>query len=349
MADNNKKIVSIKTLAAYLNMSHATVSRALNDKSVISEETKERVREAAKRFGYVANSGARLVRGMRGRLVGLIIPDVQNDFYSTVAKILAQSCANEGLELILAVSDDNSALEAAHIRSMLEARVAGIVITPTTGLTQQEARFLESVPCVQIIRRHELIRANHICIDDHQGIKCATAHLLELGHRRIGFIGGSRQLSTSAGRFGGYQAALLDQKIKIQRQFVVLGPPRPEFGCRAMKQLLSLDQTPTAFVMGSSQPTLGALQALKQLNLSVPEHISLVGYGDPPWFELSASPITTVSLPVEALSQRAAADLFHQINRPSQVHKNPETTVAFSPRLQIRKSTEKLKSEAFVL
>lgn len=343
MADNDKKVVSIKTLAAYLNMSHATVSRALNDKSVISEETKERVREAAKKFGYVANSGARLVRGMRGRLVGLIIPDVQNDFYSTVAKILAQSCANEGLELILAVSDDDSALEALHIRSMLEARVAGIVITPTIGLSQQEARFLERVPCVQIIRRHELIRANHICIDDQQGTKCATAHLLELGHRRIGFIGGSRQLSTSVQRLEGYQAALSNQKIKINKQFVALGPPRPEFGCDAMRQLLSCDQTPTAFVMGSSQLTLGALQALKQLKLSVPEHVSLVGYGDPPWFELSAPPVTTISLPVEALSQGAAADLFHQINGPSLGRKKPDTIRVFSPELRIRQSTEKLK------
>lgn len=344
MPDNDKKVVSIKTLAAYLNMSHATVSRALNDKSVISEVTKERVREAAKKFGYVANSGARLVRGMRGRLVGLIIPDVQNDFYSTVAKILAQTCSNEGLELILAVSDDDSALEARHIRSMLEARVAGIIITPTIGLNQQEARFLGTVPCVQIIRRHELIRASHISINDQLGIKLATEHLLELGHRQIGFIGGSRQLSTSIERLAGYETALSERKIKIQKQFIALGPPRPEFGRDAMKKLLDLEQHPTAFIMGSSQLTLGALQALKELKRSVSADTSLVGYGNPPWFDLSSPPLTTIDLPVEALSQKAGADLLSQIKGQGQTRKKSDTTVMFAPRLQIRQSTQKLKS-----
>lgn len=343
MPDNDKKLVSIKTLAAHLNMSHATVSRALNDKSVISEATKQKVREAAENFGYVVNSGARLVRGMRGRLVGLIIPDVQNDFYSTVAKVLAQSCANEGLELILAISDDDSTLEALHIRSMLEARVAGIVITPTIGLRPQEVKFLERVPCVQIIRRHELIRASHICIEDQQGTRLATEHLLRLGHRRIGFIGGSRQLSTSAERLGGYQSALTNQKIKVSKKMIELGPPRPEFGYAAIKKLLSLEERPTSFVMGSSQLTLGALQALKELKLSVPDDISIVGYGNPPWFELSAPPVTTIDLPVEALSQGAAADLFDQIKDQNLGRVRADTIATFMPTLLLRQSTKPLK------
>ena len=341
MSGNDKKVVSIKTLAVYLNMSHATVSRALNDKSVISDATKEKVREAAKKFGYVANSGARLVRGMRGRLVGLIIPDVQNDFYSMVAKILAQSCANEGLELILAVSDDDSALEARHIRSMLEARVAGIIITPTIGLKLQEADFLARVPCVQIVRRHELIRASHVRIDDSQGINLATKHLLDLGHRRIGFIGGSRQLSTSVDRLSGYQEALAEYKIKIKKKFILLGPPRPEFGCTAMKTLQSLEQKPTAFVVGSSQLTLGALQALNQLKISIPDHVSLVGYGNPLWFELALPPITTVDLPVEALAKGAAADMFNQLKEQDGKSKKLDETIVFLPRLCVRKSTKR--------
>lgn len=341
MSGNNGKAVSIKTLAAYLNMSHATVSRALNDKSVISKATKEKVQKAAEKFGYVANSGARLVRGMSGRLVGLIIPDVQNDFYSTVAKILAQSCASQGLELILAVSDDDSTLEALHIRSMLEARVAGIIITPTIGLKQQEAAFLARVPCVQIVRRHELIRANHISIDDSQGINLATKHLLDLGHKKIGFIGGSRELSTSVDRLSGYQQALSEYKIKFQKRFIALGPPRPEFGCAAMKKLQSLEQKPTAFVMGSSQLTLGALQALKQLNLSIPEHVSLVGFGNPPWFELAWPPVTTVDLPVEALSKGAAADLFSQLKERDKKPKKQVNTTTFPSSLRIRESTQR--------
>lgn len=343
MSDNEKKVVSIKTLAAHLNMSHATVSRALNNKSVISEATKERVREAAEKFGYVANSGARLVRGMPGQLIGLIIPDVQNDFYSTVAKILAKSCAKQGLELILAISDDNSELEALHIRSMLESRVSGIIITPTISLKQQEANFLKNVPCLQIIRRHNLIQAKYIGIDDQQGIKLATEHLLELGHRDIGFIGGSRELSTSINRFSGYQSALADYKIEMTKQIITFGPPRPEFGRAAMEKIMQLKQRPTAFVLGSSQLTLGALQAVRDFSLTVPQDISIVGYGDPPWFELSAPPITTVNLPVEALSQKAAAELFNLIKGYSLNGKEPYSQTIFSPTLKIRQSTERLK------
>lgn len=332
--------VSIKTLAAHLNLSHTTVSRALNDKSTISTATKERVRDAAASMGYVANAGARLVRGMRGRLVGLIIPDVQNDFYSTVAKILAQRCMQEGLQLILAISDDDSALEALHIRAMLEARVAGIIITPTTALQKREAAFLATLPCVQIIRCHELIKAPFISLEDQQGILLATEHLLALGHRRIGFIGGLRALSTASERLSGYEMALAAFNLKVSDKLIALGPPRPEFARAAMKKLLSAPERPTGFVMGSSQLTLGALQAIKESGLTIPDEVSIVGYGDPPWFELAAPALTTLRLPVDDVSAAAATGLFLQMQ--SQALKNQSVPVQplLSPRLCVRESTK---------
>lgn len=339
MSKRDQKPVSIKTLAAYLNMSHATVSRALNDKSTISAATKARVRGAAEKFGYVVNAGARLVRGMRGPLVGLIIPDIQNDFYSTVAKILAYNFMQEGLQLILAISDDDSALEALHIRSMLEARVAGIIITPTTGLQQQAAQFLETVPCVQIIRHHALIQAAYVGIDDQQGTRLATEHLLGLGHQRIGFIGGSQQLSTASDRVAGYLTALAEYKIKAVKTMIALGPPRPEFGRAAMEKLLDHKNRPSGFVMGSAQLTLGALQALKARGLSIPEDISVVGYGDPPWFELSAPPVTTIHLPVEDFSRVVAARLFTQIQEQTRQNQVDLAQTLLPPLLCLRQST----------
>jgi LacI family transcriptional regulator len=331
--------VSIKDIAAHLGMSHATVSRALNGKSTISEATKIRVRRAAAALGYVANAAGRQLRGMPGRLVGLIIPDVQNDFYSTVAKVLAASCAAEGFQLILAISEDDSDLEYRHVLSLLEARVSGVVITPTADLSARTAALLRSLPTIQLIRSHPALPACHVGIDDHAGTFLATRHLLSLGHRAIGFIGGAHHLSTGADRYAGYRDALVAAGCPISDALVMTGPPRPEFGQAAIRTLWSRPDPPSALVLGSSQLTLGAMLNLAERGLACPRDVSLVGYGDPPWFALMTAPVTTIGLPVTELSKAALSILLANMRRPPGSAEPPPSSQTFPPMLVTRGST----------
>lgn len=332
-------VVSIKDIAAHLGMSHATVSRALNDKPAISEETKERVRRAASQLGYIPNAGGRLLRGLPSSLVGLIIPDVQNEFYSTTAKILAESCAREGLQLILCISEDDPNLEYRHIRALLEARVAGIVITPTAMLRRESATLLKNTPLIQLVRSHALLKTAHVCVDDIDGLYMATRHLLELGHRRIAYIGGFTELSTGARRLDGFRKAMAEFAAPHDGEMIFLGPPRPEFGSTTAHRLIDLGEPPTAIVLASSQLAAGCLETLNARNVAVPEQISMVVYGDATWHRLAAVPISAISLPVTEIANAAAALLFARIRQPAGSSDWLETTMQLSAHLVVRGST----------
>lgn len=332
-------VVSIKDIAAHLGMSHATVSRALNDKPAISEDTKERVRRAALQLGYIPNAGGRLLRGLPSSLVGLIIPDVQNEFYSTTAKILAENCAREGLQLILCISEDDPDLEYRHIRALLEARVAGIVITPTATLRRDSAALLRNTPLIQLVRRHPLLKAAHVCVDDVDGLYMATRHLLELGHRRIAYIGGFTELSTGARRLDGFRKAMTEFAATPDADLIFLGPPRPEFGAATAHRLIDLDRPPTAIVLASSQLATGCLETLHARKVAVPGQLSMVVYGDAIWHWFAAVPISAISLPVAEITNAAAALLFARIRQPAGGSDTVETTLQLSPHLVVREST----------
>jgi LacI family transcriptional regulator len=308
---------TIKDIAARLGVAHSTVSRALNDHPHVKDETKLRVRRAAADLGYIANSGARLMRLGRSSVIGLIVPDVENPFYSAAAKVMAESCAAEGFQLLLAVSEDDPFQEQNHVQALREARAAGVAIALTANPRRQTIALLRQVPTVQLVRRDSALPCDAVGIDDRAGTRLSTQHLLDLGHRRIAFIGVLQELSTGSARVAGYRAALREAKVKLDPALEKFGRPRPDFGHQALAELLALSDRPTAVVLGSSQFTLGALDAMGAAEVSMPIDLSLVGYGDPDWFRLWRPAITTIGLPLKDIAATAASLLFRRIREPS--------------------------------
>jgi DNA-binding LacI/PurR family transcriptional regulator len=328
--------VTIKDIAAHLGVSHATVSRALNDHPATSAATKASVRAAAEALGYIRNASAGTLSGASSRMIGFIAPDVQNDFYATITKVLAAACAQIGLQLVLAVSEDDPELEYRHVLALREARAAGVVITATAGLLPKTANLLAPLPAIQLVRSNPMLDKRWVGINDRTGILLATRHLLELGHERIGFIGGYEALTTGHERLGGYTDALKASGVAVDPELVALGPPRPSFGLEAALRLTALEKPITGLVLGSSQLTMGALGALQQRHLSAPDPISIVGYSDPEWFRLWGQGLTTVSLPTEQIATTAAQMLFRAIDgRPDA---SGQGGVAFQPQLVERGS-----------
>jgi LacI family transcriptional regulator len=331
------RAITIKDIAALLNMSHSTVSRALNDRSSISDTTKHRVRAAADELGYVANLSARMIRGDSAPLVGLIIPDVQNDFYSNIAKELADRCRQAGVRMLLAITEDDPDIEQNEIRALIEARVSGIAITMTSKPQPASLALLREVPFIQLVRRTARLHKPAVCMADERACQEATEHLLSLGHRRIAYVGTSNMISAGRDRVKGFLRAHEVLRMTPLSEGIELVPPRQAYGFDGVSRVLK--RRPTALVIGSSELTIGGLRAIGVAGLDVPKAISVVGYGDPVWFELLSPALTAISLPVAALAEAAARLLFVEIENRNQSSAVKADVIRIMPKLVVRGST----------
>jgi DNA-binding LacI/PurR family transcriptional regulator len=325
-------MITIKDIAARLQVSPSTVGRALADDPRISAATKKKVSAVAEEMGYVANLAARMMRGVSSNLVGLVLPDIRNSFYSTIAHALSKCVQGAGFQLTLSETEDDRMVELQHIRELASANVAGIIIVPTAKPHREAIRLLKMLPHVQLIRRQAAIGDQFFGIDDTQALHEATNHLIGLGHRRIAYIGGSDDLPTGAARLQGYRNAIgaLARSERAGPEYVRLGAPGSlEFGREAMRDLLSSPHAPTAVVAGSVRVTQGILEELIARRISVPEQLSVVGFGDELGFSWWGPGLTTIGLPVHDLATACGLWFVHQI-RQSASARAPYSSIATS-------------------
>jgi LacI family transcriptional regulator len=339
-------VVTIMQIAQSLGLAHTTVSRALNDHPTTSLETKLRVREAAEAMGYIRNSSARQMRDGSSNVVGLVFPDVQNEFFSAAALSMSAHCIDSGYQMFLALSGDDPHREEQHIRAMRENRVAGIMLAPCGAPTPRTHELLRQIPWVQFLRWSESLGGTGVYADDRQGVAEATRHLLQLGHQRIGYIGPSRGLSTGAQRLEGHSMALREKGLEADDALHYFGAARPEAGAAGLKTLLARSQPPTAIVVASPQQTSGVMRAAYRAGIEVPNGLSIVAYGDTHWFEACSPAMTAVRLPVEQMCETATRMLFDLVERsPGAAGKAIEREV-FATSLMVRGTTQKVRVRA---
>ncbi|MDQ2079077.1 LacI family DNA-binding transcriptional regulator [Xanthobacteraceae bacterium Astr-EGSB] len=301
---------TLKDLARALDLSISTVARALSDHPQISEQTKARVRAAASVSGYVAHSAARAMRRGHSTLIGLIIPDVENEFYGTLAKGLAQCCDQAGFQMLLAITEDDPVSEERQVRALSEARVAGFVVVPSPKPLRATFGLLARGPCVQLIRRLDELAAPWFGIDEEAALREATGHLLGQGHRRIAYVGGSLDLSTGRGRLRGFEQAFEAAGLSVPHHLVRLGRPRRDFASDAFSSLWGQPEQPTAVVTGGARLCAGVLEVLGRMGLKIPADISVVGFGDAPWWYTA---LTTISLPAREIAIASGEFLLRRI------------------------------------
>ena len=174
-------MITIKDIAQKVGVSSSTVARALNDSPHISEPTKLKVREAARELGYVVHSAARLMRGETSTVIGLTVPDIENEFYATLARAVAEVCRESGFQLVLSITEDEPAIEYQHLHALVGAQAAGVVIVPTATPSSASLTLLERLPSVQLIRHLPALDSDWFAIDDERGIRAATR-----ASRRVG-------------------------------------------------------------------------------------------------------------------------------------------------------------------
>ena len=313
-------MVTTKEIAATLGVAVSTVGRALADDPRISEATKERVRKAASKLGYVGNVPARVMRGASSRLVGLIVPNILNDFYATIAQELSQSCDFADYQLALSISGDDGETELKRLRELIASRVAGIVIVPTPNPRPETLKLLSNIPHVQLLRRVDSLSSDWFGIQDAAAVRDATQYLIACGHQRIAYVGGLETISTGRDRLAGYRDAHRGARLAVRASCVKLGLPTAEFGCHATAALLKRAKPPTAIAYGSIQATLGGMQAIDQASIRVPQDVSIMGFGDPVWFQWWRSGLSTMSLPIGDLAHACATRFLERLELRGSAH-----------------------------
>lgn len=310
-------MTTAKDLAASLGLSVSTVGRALSDDPRISAKTKARVVRAAEDVGYVANRAARMMRGASSDIVGVVVPDISNGFYATIAHALSETLARNHHQLMLGETADDPTAELRQVRGFVAAQVAGAIVVPTAQPAPATVRLLGTLPHVQLLRRSALLGPQWFGIDDEQCLRTATEHLTGLGHRRIAFVGGTADLSTGAARQRGYREGLAAAGVPVDPALVELGPPSSvEHGRRAVTRLLDRADPPTGIVTGSVHATGGVLEALLERGSGVPGEVSVVGFGDEAGWSWWGPGLTTVALPVQQLATACALWLLDRLAKP---------------------------------
>lgn len=295
-------MITARDVAAELGVAVSTVGRAMADDPRISEATKAKVRKVAARLGYVGNNPARIMRGGSSKLIGLMIPDVANDFYAAVAQTLSTCVDSQGYGLVLCLTEDDRDREARQIRELVGARAAGIILVPTARPRREAKAMLNGIPHVQFLRRRPNLGDIWFGMDDGPAIQAATAYLISQGHSRIGYIGGTAQLSTGAARARGYRAALDQAGVPFDAALAHLGEPTAAFGEAAIAEILGSPTPPTALLTGSAHVTLGVIRFLEHAGIDTPGQLSLIGFGNTPWFEWWRGGLTAVRPPVNDLA-----------------------------------------------
>ncbi|MDQ1051330.1 LacI family DNA-binding transcriptional regulator [Streptomyces sp. V4I2] len=321
-------MITTKDIAERLGISVSTVGRALSDDARISEETKFRVRQAASEMGYVGNRAARMMRGASSNVVALVIPDIRNSFYSTIAHELSKNMEAEGFQLMLSETDDDRMVELRHLRELSANRVAGVIIVPTARPHGDSVKLLRGLPHLQLLRRHPSLGSQWFGVDDHESLREATAHLVTQGHTRIAYLGGPTELPTGAERLRGFHSALSEAGLPDDAGRTELGPPSSvEYGREAVRRLLEGPDAPTALVLGSIQLTLGVLEELSEQGVQVPGELSVVGFGDEPGFSWWGPGLTTIGLPIQELATGCALWLMRRLKTKPE-NDGPYTSVS---------------------
>lgn len=325
-ADSQRPAIpTLPEVAREAGVSTATAARALGGYGSVSERTRTRVSEAAERIGYRTNALARSMITGRTRTFGVIFPDIENSFFAKAFRGISAVARANGYEGLLIDTDEDSDTERAALRALSERRVDGLIIAPTDRATPDLfAEFLgPDVPIVLLDRELKGLEADVVIVNNSTAAKDATRKLLELGHTRIALLTGADAemlkgltsprsprstatgVSTTFQRTLGYRQALREGGIDFRKDLVSAEGFRADQAADATKNLMALDDPPTAILALDSMLALGVLTGLHELGLKCPRDVSLIGFDDTDWAPFVTPPLTVVQQPVYDLGAEA--------------------------------------------
>ncbi len=332
--------VSIREVAAHAGVSVGTVSNVLNRPDIVAQSTRDRVQEAIKALGFVRNESARQLRAGRSRIIGLVVLDVANPFFTDVARGVEDEASMSGLAVILCNSDDQLAKETHYLELLEEHRVQGILITPVVGGDERLAVLQRrGTPVVLVDSRSPSGGLCSVAVDDVLGGDVAVSHLLAAGHQRLAFVGGPVSIRQLADRRDGALRALRRAgRGPSDLQMIETPALNVSAGLRAGAQIAELPagRRPTGVFCANDLIALGLLQEMTLREIGVPADIAIVGYDDIEFAAAAAVPLSSVRQPRQQLGRTAARLLLEETMEPGD---HTHRQVMFKPELEIRQSS----------
>lgn len=338
-----KDKITIYDIAKKLEISAATVSRALNNNPKISESTRKLVLETAKQMNYEENKLAKALKSGRSNNVGVIVTHIDRSFFATVIRGIEEELSPNGYQVIICQSYDDEEKEIENINTLLNAQVDGILMSLSSvsnDFNQVVNRIREKgVPLVFFDRKKDIPGVSSVTINDYEGGYQATKHLIEQGCKRIAHLAGDRGLDIYRDRFNGYKQALLDNGIEFNEEYVVCAKSKMDAGNEAVKQLLKLSTPPDAIFSSSDYVALGAIKELKERGINIPKDFCIVGFSNAQFTGFMELSITTVDQSPLEMGKIAARVFLEQIENAGNVQ--IEKKVVLAPKLLVRKSSLK--------
>jgi LacI family transcriptional regulator len=308
--------INLKELALALNLSTATVSRALRDSHEISPETKKKVLELAKKLNYEPNPAASNLRSNKTKTIAVIIPEITNNFFSQAINGIEEIARTHDYHVLIYQTHENSELEIAFMRRLLSGRVDGILISVAseTNNNQDFKDIINQLPVVFFDRVNENIDAVKVTTDDYESTYNATCHLIERGCRKIAYLMALNNLSTGKKRFEGYRAALTDNSIAINEALILTDSNNEDENCAQIKKLL-VNEQPDSIITSIENLALPCYYACKDLNLNIPRDIKIISFSNLKTAPLLNPSLSTITQPAFEMGKEAASILFKILNK----------------------------------
>jgi LacI family transcriptional regulator len=340
-----KDSLTLKNIADRLGISETTVSRALSgqaSKYRISQETEKEVLDLAEELHFSPNQLARSLRLQKTHTIGLMIPDISNPFFANIARNIEKEARKLGYSVILADTEETESIEIESLRLLRGRKVDGMVISPVGQHSSHlEKLFAVGMPMVLIDRYFPDSPLPYVASDNFSGAHQAVSHLIQNGHVRIACIQGLENTLPNVERLRGYHQAHADSGLPVNETLIVGDSFGYQNGYIEMKLLLRYNPRPTAVFAVSNLISLGALHAIDEEGLRVPEDVSIISFDDQPYSALLATPMTTVAQQNEQIGPLAVKMLFNQIESKTV----PEQKGILIPtRLIVRKSVRDMRT-----
>ena len=306
---------TIRDVAKHAGVAPITVSRVINNADYVSQKTRDRVEAAVEELGYVPNMLGQSLRFKRTMTLALVLTDITNPFWTTVARGVEDVAQANGYSIILCNTDESEAKQEQYLQMLLRRRIDGILLVPASSSDPNPVQLIQKqgIPVVLLDRKIPNVQVDIVRADSENGAYQLTNHLLSLGHKHIAMLSGPETVSTAVDRASGYRQALTDANLPPDVSRLYWGEFNQESGYHIAKAALSASPPPTALFAANNFIAIGALHALKELDLRMPDDIALVTVDDSaPTFPQEPF-LTAVTQPARDMGQQAAQLILNRL------------------------------------
>ncbi|MEN3185270.1 MAG: LacI family DNA-binding transcriptional regulator [Atribacterota bacterium] len=322
-------MVRLKDVAEKAGVSISTVSKFLSGKGSVSSPVQERIHQAMASLGYEGHQVWKRSKGLK--VVGVIIPDIENPFFSSLVKSLEFLLFRYGYFLLLCNTENNPELEENFIYYLSQSKARGVILVPSTS--ERRSRLLDTLPLLLLDRSIEGTELPTVTTNHYQGSKIATSYLIRKGRQRIAFLGGRKGVDVYQKRLQGYSEGLAENGLQVNPALIVEGDFSFQGGYQAVEMLFERRESFDAIFAANDLIALGAIERLKEGGIGVPQDVAVIGFDDIWLSRLSHPRLTTVRQPVYELCKEAVTVLFDLVDKGVRANSK-----VLEPQLVIRES-----------